>query len=192
MKTKKNSLLLLFMGILTVSIAQPRKGTWEIGGSGFWNKVYNEGELQFKAYNLDVGANYFIFNHLSIGAAISTKGLQNLTYVHKPWVKTGFFEPNLDIYIFNHDIFGISVKGSLDINFWGEYNLGNKISSYSIGPKVSWNITPHFGTYLWVAYRRLEDIDSTYDDFFSIPSDNFDIRWGFSYYLHRKAKNNIE
>lgn len=191
MKTKI-AFLALFMGILTVSIAQPQKGTWEIGGSGFWNKTYNEGELQFKAYNLDIGANYFIFKHLSIGTAISTKGHQNLMYIHKPWVKTGFFVPNLDVYICNRNIFGISMKSSLDINFWGYYNLGNTISSFTIGPKVSWNITPHLGTYFWIAYRRQVDYDSTYDDFASIPSDNFDIRWGFSYYLHRKVKNKVE
>lgn len=185
----KISIFLLLAGISCVISAQPRKGTWEINGSGSWGKVYNQGDLQFKTYELDAGMNYFVFNRLSSGISISAEGYQDrIEEVFKVWRGSGFLVPNLDIFIINHKIYGISLKSAVDINIWGDY-LDNTISSFTIGPKFFLNITPNLNTFLWVAYRRAEDFDTNYNTVASIPSDNFDIKWGFGYYLHRKQTN---
>lgn len=187
----KITFFLLLAGISIIISAQPRKGTWEINGSGSWGKVYNQGDLQFKTYELVAGMKYFVFKHLSAGISISAEGYQDRAEGFKVWLGSGFLVPNLDVFIINHKIYGISLKSAVDINIWGDY-LDNTISSFTIGPKFSLNITPNLNTFLWVAYRRAEDFDTNYNTVASIPSDNFDIRWGFSYYLHRKQEKNKE
>jgi hypothetical protein len=186
MKTK-TILLLLFICIVLTTKAQPQKGTWEIGGSGLWSKNLKENEVQYKVYNLELSANYFIFKYLSLGGSLAFKGYQERTDTNNAWLNTGYFKPNIEAYLINRKIFGISIKTALDINLYGD-NKENSVSSFSFGPKFSWNITPNLSTNLWFAYRKLKNFDTTNIPTV-VPSDNFDIRWGFSYYLHRKTKS---
>ena len=54
------------------------------------------------------------------------------------------------------------------------------------GPKISWNITPYLSTFLWGAYKRLEEYDTTVNYLTytpRVPNDNFNIQWGFSYFI---------
>ena len=55
-------------------------------------------------------------------------------------------------------------------------------------PKTSWNNTQNLSTYLWIAFRKLDEFDNTNGFRAIVPSKNFDIRWAFSYYLHRREK----
>ncbi len=186
----KITLFLLLAGISCIISAQPRKGTWEINGSGSWGKVYNQGDLQFKTYELDAGLNYFVFKHLSGGITISAEGYQDRVHkAFKVWSGSGFLVPTLDVFIINQKKYGMSVKVAADINIWGDY-LDNTVSSFTTGPKFSINITPNLNTFLWVAYRRAEDFDTNYNTVASIPSDNLDVKWGFGYYFHRKQVKN--
>lgn len=187
----KITLFLLLAGISCMISAQPRKGSWEVNGSGSFGNVYALGNLQFKPYEIDAGLNYFVLKHLSAGITFSAEGYQKRTDGFKAWLGSGFLVPNLDVFIINHKIYGISVKSAMDINIWGDY-LDNTISSFTIGPKFSLNITPNLNTFLWIAYRRAEDFDTNQNSVASIPSDNFDVKWGFGYYLHRKQTKNKE
>lgn len=173
--------------------AQPEKGTWEIGGSGYWIKSNVRGELRYKSFELDIGSKYFIFNNVSLGGEINYIGYKDYSRVGSPKPYGFYFAPVLEAYFFNKEKFGISLKGK--INFlvksssnWRVFDSSNEIPSYMFGPKVSWNITSNLSTYLWTAFRKIQDFDNTKGFSGVIPSDNFDIRWGFSYFLHSQKK----
>lgn len=184
----KTSFFLFFLCTSLIAISQPKKGTWEIGGSGYWTKAHNEKVLKLKTYEINSEANYFLLKHLALGGYLTFQGEKDYTKVNAPRFHGLHVAPTLETYLLNHKIVGISIKGSINFLVSTNWDLKEKVSSYNLGPKVSLNITPTLSMYLWATYRKLNDFDYT-GGFKSIaPSDNFDIRWGFSYYLHRKEK----
>lgn len=190
MKTKSTAFI-LFLFIVFAAQAQPEKGTWQIGGSGNWIKTKNDGELKYKTYNLDAEVSYFVLKNLALGSDINLVGYKDYTKVNDPNIYGFYFAPALEAYVINHKTFGVSVKGSINFlvsssKYWAFTN--KKMTSYMFGPKVAWNITSNLSTYLWAAYRKYDDFDMTKGFKNIIPSDNFDIRWGFSYFLHRKKQ----
>jgi len=188
MKTKSTTFILFLFIVFSVQ-AQPEKGTWQIGGSGYRTKIYNHKELNDKIMQINAETSYFLFKYLALGGRIVYQRDKNYTQAFDPVYRNLFVGPILDAYILNRKQYSISVKGT--INFAIQRSLppsGEVVSSYMFGPKIAWNITPNLSTFLWAAYRRLDGFDNTSGFTSVIPSDNFDIRWGFSYFLHRKKK----
>lgn len=188
MKTK-SILTLSMLFFLQIIFAQPQKGTWSLGGSGYWNKISGDDELKYKIYEINSEINYFIFNHLVAGSNLTLQGEKNFTKVNDPNFHCLYFAPIVEAYILNRERYGISVKGTMNFIISTNWDKNDKVPSYMFGPKASWNITPNLSTYLWFAYRKLDEFDNTVGYRSVVPSDNFDIRWGFSYFLHRKEKN---
>ena len=187
MKTK---ITLVFLSIFIVFLgkAQPKKGTWGIGGSGYRFKISQEKELQYKVYEINAEANYFLFKHLALGGNVTFKGSKDYTLANNDRFYGFYIAPSIEAYILNRKMFGLSVKGKINIVASTSWTFNEGVYSYLFGPKLSWNITPNLNTYLWVAYRRLDEYTNMTCTKNTIPSDNFDIRWGFSYFLHRKEK----
>ncbi|MCK5730087.1 MAG: hypothetical protein KAH68_03370 [Draconibacterium sp.] len=188
MKTKI-TLVFLFICIALISKAQPQKGTWEVGGSGYFNKSYTKNkEAKFKIPKINAEVNCFIFKHLSIGTIVTFQSDKNYDRESEPTIRELFIAPTIDAYLLNRDKFAISMKGALNFIVASNLTIETRIPSYMIGPKFSWNISPNLSTFIWPAYRRLEEFDNTIGFLSTVPSDNFDIRWGFSYFFHRKIK----
>lgn len=178
----------LFLSLSLITKAQPQKGTLEIGGSGYYicSKGW-EGE-KLKSFSISPEIQYFVFKNFSFGGALILKGSKDYSLANSDWFHALFLSPSMEGFVLNRASFGLSMKGSINIVASTNYNIYKVISSYSLGPKFLWNITPNLSTYIWLAYRKLQDFDETSGHHAKIPSDNFDVRWGFSYYLHRKKK----
>ncbi|MEZ5103415.1 MAG: hypothetical protein R2757_02885 [Draconibacterium sp.] len=188
MKTK-TTFIFLFLCSTVLTYAQPQTGTWEIGGSGYRTKIYNNNELNYKITQINTEISYFPFKHLSFGGIFTYQKQKDFTKAFDPVFHNLFIAPTLEAYIINRKVFGVSVKGAINFSILSNFPPGDKtVSSYRFGPKTSWNITPNFCTFLWFAYRKLDWFDNTIGFRSTVPSDNFDIRWGFSYFLHRKEK----
>lgn len=100
-----------------------------------------------------------------------------------------YFAPTIEYFALNKPKYGLSLKGAVNIRISrNSQDFDEDISAYMLGPKFSFNITPNISTYLWYAYRRLDDFDHTSGHRILIPSNNMDLRWGFSFYLNRKEK----
>ncbi len=187
MKTKI-TLLFLFIFFVVISIAQPQKGTWQISGSGYWINSYSNKELKLKTLQINAETNYFIFKHLSVGSIITFQTDKDYDRELDPTIRELFIAPTIDAYLLNCNKYAVSIKGALNFIVASNLIVETRIPSFMIGPKFSWNITPNLSTFIWSAYRRLEEFDNTIGFHSTVPSDNFDIRWGFSYFFHRKVK----
>jgi len=188
MKTKI-LFIAIFSFVFIFSQAQPRKGTFEFGGSGYWMKQNSEGITYYKIYDFNSNVNYFIFNHLSLGGGIHFSGGKKIDENFDNKFHQIYFAPIIEGYVLNRERYGISIKAGFNIALadTGE-KLDKRISSYMFGPKLSWNITHNLSTHIWVAYRNTKWGDNTLGFRATYPSDNLDVRWGFSYFLHRKGK----
>jgi hypothetical protein len=188
MKTKTTVSLLFIFIVLNIS-AQPQKGSWEIGGSGYWTKIYNNKELNNKITEINAEVAYFPYKFLSVGGILTYQKDKDYMQAFDPVYHNFFIAPTLDAYILNRKMYGISIKGALNFAVISDLSPGDKaVPSFMFGPKASWNITPNLSTYLWIAYRKLDEFDNTNGFRAIVPSKNFDIRWAFSYYLHRREK----
>lgn len=191
MKTKI-LLTILFAFFAIMIYSQPKKETWEIGASGYWMNMKKDGNSKLNIYEINSEANYYILRNLSVGGKLQFKGGKDFTRAFNPSFSQFNFAPIIDGYIINQNKFGISIKGALNIalaNSGEDLENKNRISSFQIGPKFSYYLTPNLSTFIWSAYRKMyHDFDSTTGFRIIGPSDNFDIRWGFSYFLQRKEK----
>lgn len=190
MKTRIILVITLLLCLYLTTVAQPQKGTVEIGGSGYYisSKGPEEGD-KLKLFDLSPEIQYFIFKNLSVGGALTIKGDKNYSLANNDTFYGIFLSPSIEGYVLNRRLFGLSLKARMNIAASTNYNINETVTSYSFGPKVLWNITPSLSTYIWLAYRKLKDFDDTRESQWIIPSDNFDVRWGFSYYLQRKKDN---
>jgi len=189
MKTKTIFTILLICIVLT-TFSQPKKGTLEVGGSGYWTKIYNNNELFNKIAQINAEISYFPFKYLCFGGIVIYQKDKNFAQAFDPVYRNLFFAPTLEAYIINRKVYGISLKGAINFAILSDFPPSDKtVPSYMFGPKASWNITQNLSTFLWFAYRKLDEFDNSAGFHSTVPSDNYDIRWGFSYYLHRKTKS---
>lgn len=185
MKTKF-LILIAFIFLSFYSWSQPEKGSWSIGGSGYRIKIYDNKELFRKAFEINAEANYFIYRNFALGGSFIYKGNKDYSLANNDRFHGLFIAPTVEAYILNKEKYGISIKGTMNVVLSTNWDIEKNITSYMFGPKVSWNITPFLSTFLWGTYKRLEEYDTTTNYTTRVPSDNFDIRWGFSYLLHKK------
>ena len=183
MKTRI-SILSIFILFTFYSYAQPEKGSWGIGGTGYRIKIYDKGELLLKAFEIDAEASYFLHRNFALGGSIIYKGNKDYGLANNKRFHGLFVAPALEAFILNKEKYGISVKGTMNVVLSSNWDIKKNITSYMFGPKISWNITPYLSTFLWGTYKRLEEYDTTINYTTRIPSSNFDIRWGFTYFLH--------
>ncbi|WP_167605185.1 outer membrane beta-barrel protein [Maribellus sediminis] len=185
MKHKLFTILILCL-ISIQTFAQPDRGSFELGGSGNYSSVNSTDEKKIKTFLLNTHVSYFIFKHFSAGFKVSYIGYKESNTINN--LTAG---PTLEAYLLNRNNFGISVKTG--VNFVLKNNMypqSKDYASFIIGPKVAWNITQNLSTFLWLSYRNSENADDFTQIGSTFPSDNFDVRWGFSYYLHRKGTEN--
>ena len=191
MKTKFNFILLLCIWSFS-SLAQPQKGSLELGGTGYFTKVYRnyeDPELYRNTFSITAFSSYFLFKHLSVGTKFLYEGTKYFQEAYDPRYKHFIVGPTAEAYLLNKRVFGISIKSELNFAIKSDYSIDDKkLASFIIGPKASWNITPNLSTFLWFAYRDSKDWDYNRISGNLVPSKDFDINWGFSYYLHRKQK----
>lgn len=188
MKTKLILTVIILHLCSFVICVQPLQGTIDLGGSGyFFSSKSKEGD-KLKVYNIRPEFQYFLLKNFAVGSAITIKGSKDYSLANNDNYYGIFISPSIEGYIVNRRSFGLSVKGGLNIVASTNYDISKSISSYSIGPKISWNLSPNITTFLWFSYRKLEDFDDTIGFTYQFPSDNFDVRWGFSYYLHNKKE----
>ncbi len=190
MKTKFNFILLLCICSFS-SLAQPQKGSFELGGTGYFNRVYDnlDNEHIRNTYSITAFSSYFLFKHLSVGAKFLYEGTKYFEEAYDPRYKHFIVGPSAEAYLLNKRIFGLSIKSELNFALKSDYAIDDKkLASFIIGPKASWNITPNLSTFLWFAYRDSKDWDYNKVSGNVVPSKNFNINWGFSYYLHQKQK----
>lgn len=187
---KTHLLLLIISCLLSFTIsAQPQKGSIEFGGSGNFSKSYNNGEKRTSIISVSANGSYFVFRHLSIGAKVFYEKLNGLQLTNNPELSQFIVGPTIEAYLINKEKFGVSIKSTAGFALSSDYIFDDsKYTSFSVGPKAIWNISPNISTYLWFAYRDVKNRDDYTQNGSVFPSDNFDIRWGFSYYLHRKEK----
>ncbi|HKL32508.1 MAG TPA: hypothetical protein VJ919_08245 [Tangfeifania sp.] len=191
---KQKFVLLSFIVFCLISSvsAQPKKNSWSIGGSGYWIKIKSNSGDYRSIYNLAVDGQYFIFRNFAVGTEVEYIGGRALDTPNKPRYHELYVSPTIEGYLFNRPKWGLSVKGliSLNASIKSSMDPDNLLSYYMFGPKVSYNITPNLSCYTWFAYRRLpDDITNNYPGrSVAYPSDNYDLRFGFTYYLHPKKE----
>ena len=187
MNSSKIIFLFLTFLISSYCYAQPQKGTLGIGGSGFWITTKpEEGENLYKQLNFTADGQYFINNNLALGAEIRFYKYSTISEIDKSNSNNLFFSPFAEGYLFNSEKWGLSGKLMYSAIIYSDHKH-DLLSNFIIGPKASFNITPSLSAFVWMDYRKLpEKYNVNYPGsvgaFF--PSDNFDIRWGFNYYLH--------
>jgi len=187
MKTQKFIFTVLFIFSTLSLFAQPQKSTLEIGGSGYWMKIRNDEGPQLAIYDFNAQASYFLLRNLAIGGNLSFRGGKDYASPFNPTYHRLYFAPVFEGYLLNHHYYGISIKTMLNIRISNtNKNLDKTISTFMIGPKFQWNITENLGTNIWFVYRDMNDLDNLSGYRTIAPSTNFDIRWGFSYFLHPK------
>lgn len=186
MKTQITLFIAFSFCLSLITKAQPQKHTLELGGSGYYIRSKSSEGDKLKVFEIRPEVQYFLFKNFAIGGAVNIKGHKDYSLANNDLFYGIFLSPSIEGYLLNHKLFGLSVKGSMNIVVSTNYDITKDVSSYSLGPKASLNITPSLSTYIWLAYRKLEDFDDTMGFTSKIPSDNFDIRWGFSYFLHPK------
>ncbi|MCK3685787.1 hypothetical protein [Maribellus sp. YY47] len=182
-------LLLVFCTLSFSSFAQPRKGSTELSGFGNFTKGKSESGDKTATFELNTSASYFVLRNLSAGLKIYYRGYKEYEFQSNPILDEFVIGPTIEAFIMNQEKIGISLKTSLNFTLGSDFAAqDNGYSSFIIGPKVAWNITPNLSTFLWFAYRDTKNSDDYTQNGSIIPSDNFDIRWGFSYYLHSKKQ----
>ncbi|QIA09462.1 hypothetical protein [Draconibacterium halophilum] len=181
--------LILFFLISCIVSAQPQKGSIEFGGSGTYSKSYNNGEKRTSTFSVSAHSSYFVLPNLSVGAKVFYEKLKDSKVTYDPENSQFIVGPTIEAYLLNKEKFGVSIKSTANFALSSDYIFDDsKYTSFSVGPKGIWNISPNISTYLWFAYRDVKNRDDYTQNGSVFPSDNFDIRWGFSYYLHRKEK----
>jgi hypothetical protein len=190
MKQKFAILSFIIFCIISSVSAQPQKKSWSIGGSGYWVKMRSHGENKLTRFDYSLNGQYFLFRHFALGAEIDYRGGRALDLAGKPRYHELYFSPVIEGYLINNKNFGISLKGlaSLNASIKSNFDPEKLVSFYMFGPKLSYNITPNFSIYSWFTYRKLSDEGTNNYPGRTVifPSDNNDIRFGFSYYFHPK------
>jgi len=190
MKTKSTAFI-LFLFIVFAAQAQPEKGTWQIGGSGYRVKMKDSGEPVRNIYEYNAEGSYFILKNFSAGCELTYKGGKDTDSSVKNKYHGFFLSPTSELYLLREGKFTGSVKGLVKFNIsgTGTFHKSKAIQSYMFGPKVSWFIADNVSFYSWVAFRKLMDDSSNFPGWTAvIPSENYDVRFGFNIFLQRKKK----
>ena len=183
---QKFVLLSIIVYCLTISVsAQPKKDSWSIGGSGFWMKTKSRGEDKRTMFDFTAAGQYFILRNFAVGTEVEYAGGRRLDETFKPRYYDVFISPTLEGYIINRPQWGLSLKGLINL----KVAHGTEVSFYKLGPKLSYNITPNLTLFSWYNYHKVRNITNSFPGWaVTYPSDNYDLRVGFTYYLHPRQE----